>query len=67
MSSNVASQTNLPPEEVLDIALHHMQNEGIELVEWNILLHLRMNVPRILSVIHTALLSHSLPLMSVLL
>ena len=55
MSSNVASQTSLPPEEVLDIVLHHMQNEGIELVEWNILLHLRMNVPRILSVIHILL------------
>ena len=40
----------LRPEEVLDLVLHYVQSEDIQLVEWSILLHRRMNVPRIVSV-----------------
>src|SRR5260221_1017628 len=40
----------LRPEEVLDLVLHYVQSKDIKLVEWNILLHRRMNVPRIVSV-----------------
>lgn len=40
----------LRPEEVLDLVLHYVQSKDIQLVEWNILLHRRMNVPRIVSV-----------------
>ncbi len=40
----------LRPEEVLDLVLHYVQSKDIQLVEWNILLHRRMNVPRIVPV-----------------
>ena len=36
--------------EGLDLVLHYVQSEDIQLVEWSILLHRRMNVPRIVSV-----------------
>lgn len=45
----------LRPEEVLDLVLHYVQSEDVQLVEWNILLHRRMNVPRIVSVIRPLL------------
>jgi len=35
--------------EVVDIIAHKIQGDGIQFVEWHVLLHLRMNVPRILS------------------
>ena len=41
---------HLRPEEMLDIVIHYVQSENIQLVEWNVLLHRRMNVPRIVSV-----------------
>jgi len=49
MSSDALIDSDLrrPPEEVLDHVLHYMQSEDIE---WSILLHRRMNVPRIVSV-----------------
>jgi len=52
------------PEELLDFALHYVQSEDIQLVEWNISLHRRMNVPRIISV--TVYYSLSVPSLSVL-
>ena len=45
----------LRPEEVLDLVLHYVQSKDIQLVEWNVLLHRRMNVPRIVSVIRPLL------------
>jgi len=51
MSSNALIDSDLrrPPEEVLDHVLHYMQSEDIQLVEWSILLHRQINVPRIVS------------------
>ena len=49
MSSD-ALKDHLRPEEMLDIVIHYVQSENIQLVEWNVLLHRRMNVPRIVSV-----------------
>ncbi|KAH9959319.1 hypothetical protein BC827DRAFT_1214348 [Russula dissimulans] len=41
---------DLSTGEVVDIIVHKIQSEGIQLVEWHVLLHSRrMNVPRILS------------------
>jgi len=39
--------TDLSPKEILDTALQEIQSKGIEPVEWFPLLHLRMNVPRV--------------------
>lgn len=50
MSSDALIDLLRPPEEVLDLVLHHVQSNDIQLVEWNILLHRRMKVPRIVSV-----------------
>lgn len=43
-------QPDLSTEEVLDITLQTMQNEGIELVEWHAMLHKRMKVPLVITV-----------------
>ena len=42
--------TALSPVEILDTALQKIQSKGIEPVEWFPLLHLRMNVPRVVMV-----------------
>jgi hypothetical protein len=41
---------DLPPEELLDIAVEKLQRASIRLVEWRTLLYRRMNVPRIVTV-----------------
>jgi hypothetical protein len=38
------SMTSL--RQVQDIALHKLQTAGMQLIEWDILLYSRMNVPR---------------------
>jgi len=52
--ATAAAPDLLHPEEVLDLVLHssYVQSKDIQLVEWNLLLHRRMNVPRIVSVTH---------------
>ena len=53
--------SDLPLEEVLDVALHTLQSEGIQLVEWGILLYCRMGVPLVVTVILYAFQSSTLP------
>lgn len=38
------------PLEYVDLALYHLQQEGIQPVEWRSLLYIRMNVPLIFRV-----------------
>jgi hypothetical protein len=41
---------DLPPAELVDLALSRLQNAGVKLIEWRALLYRRMNVPVIVKV-----------------